>query len=50
MSAEIREFEIDGDIVEPGQMGKLTYWSLFYQLNTGTERGFEEFEIIYAMI
>ena len=50
MSAEFREFKIDGEVGEPGESGKLTFWSLLYQLNSGIERGFEESEIIYEVI
>ena len=50
MSARFREFNIDWDIEEPEEKGKISYWSLRYQVNSGIERGFEESEIIPAVI
>ena len=50
MSARFIDFTIDGVIGEPGEKGTLTYWSLLYQMNSGIDKGFEESEVINAVI
>ena len=50
MLARLRDFKIDGICAEQGEEGNLTYLSLVYQVNYGIDRGFEEPEIINALI
>ena len=50
MWVRCKDIEIDGEIGEPGEEGKLTYWSLLYQVNAGMDREFKESEIIHAII
>ena len=50
MLARLRDFKIDGICAEREEEGNLTYWSLVYQVNYGIDRGFEEPEIIHAVI
>ena len=50
MSIRFRNFKIDGAVGDPGEKDKITFWSLLYQVNAGVHRGFEEAEIIHAVI
>lgn len=45
-----REYKLLGQIGEPGQTEKLTFVSLMYQIDSGLKRGFNESEIVDAVI
>ena len=49
-SVKLKDFKISGTVGEPGEKGKLTYGSLAHQINTGIDRGFDETEVIAAVI
>ena len=45
-----RDFKIVGQVGEPGQQDKLSYVSLIHQIDAGLKRGFDENEIVEAVI
>ena len=45
-----REFKISGQIGEPGQTEKLTFVSLTHQIDSGLKRGYQERDIVDAII
>lgn len=45
-----REFKIAGQIGEPGQTDKLSFVSLTHQIDSALKRGYEELEIVDAII
>ena len=45
-----RDFKIVGQVGEPGQQDKLSYVSLIHQIEAGLKRGFDESEIVEAVI
>ena len=44
------EFKISGQIGEPGQTEKLTFVSLMHQIDSGLKRGYQERDIVDAII
>ena len=49
-SVKLKDFKISGTVGEPGEKGKLTYGSLLHQIDTGIDRGFDETEVIAAVV
>ena len=49
-TVKLKDFKINGTVGEPGEKGKLTYGSLAHQINTGRDMGFDETEIVSAVI
>ena len=45
-----REFKISGQIIELGQVDKLTFVSLAQQIDSGIKRGYKETKIVDAVI
>lgn len=45
-----REFKLSGQIGEPGQTEKLTFVSLMHQTDSAFKRGYNESEIVDAVI
>ena len=45
-----REFKISGQIIELGQVDKLTFVSLVQQIDSGIKRGYKETKIVDAVI
>ena len=47
---KFRELKINGQIGEPGEAGKLSYSSLSYQIHSAQERGYDDADILNAVI
>ena len=47
---KFRELKINGQIGQPGEAGKLSYSSLSYQIHSAQERGYDDADILNAVI